>query len=196
MKLVFLASLLAVVPFITQAQLSSENFQVDSYSVGGGQSFRGSSENFQVSQETGGLYQQGTTNGSAQTGSQAIGGFASESFADDETETSTSTSNPSVPLGKTMESETSSNAQPGTGTDVSSQNKSGYEDVINTSSSATSGLSNIVSEESTGDAADFMRPSVRMVERSTADIEYIKYFAGSVFLLLLFVAWLLYRRFR
>ncbi len=48
---------LLIFPVTVFAQLSSENFQVDSFSVGGTQSTAASSANFQISQETGGLFE-------------------------------------------------------------------------------------------------------------------------------------------
>ncbi len=55
MKYVVLLFLLF--PTATFAQLTSENFQVDGYSVGSTQSFSSASENFETTREGGGLYE-------------------------------------------------------------------------------------------------------------------------------------------
>ena len=45
-----------LLPFTALAQLSSENFQVDGYSVGSTQSVNATSENFETARETGGRF--------------------------------------------------------------------------------------------------------------------------------------------
>ena len=56
--LVLMLTLILTLPGSTTAQLSSENFQVDGFSVGSSQSLEGSSANFETTRETGGLFTQ------------------------------------------------------------------------------------------------------------------------------------------
>ena len=52
-----LISFALLLPLSASAQLSSENFQIDSFSIGTNQSIGATSSNFEVTQETGGLFE-------------------------------------------------------------------------------------------------------------------------------------------
>lgn len=173
--LVIMVTLLLTFPGLVSAQLSSENFQVDSVSVGSTQSAAATSENFQTSQETGGAFTVDSDEGEIEEGSQAIGSFGTP--REEVLEESDMPREPeSVIVPDEVDSDQSITAEPVT-------------------DEAPSDLPNQTDDTFTESIQAPVSEVARFVEEDMlSEFDYTDYFLLLLLFIIVIAVWLLYRR--